>query len=50
MTALAKANSNCKRRSILSSERKLHKDYNRKCSVEKEILAVGLKGLDAITN
>jgi hypothetical protein len=34
-------------RSILSSERMLHKGYDRKCSVEKEILVVSLKGLGA---
>jgi hypothetical protein len=34
----------------LSSERMLHKDYNRKCAVEKKILVVGLKGLGAKTN
>jgi hypothetical protein len=35
---------------ILSSERVLPKDYNRKGSVEKKSLAVGLKGLGAQTN
>jgi hypothetical protein len=35
-----------KYRTILSSERMLHRDYNRKCSVDKiELLVVGLKGL-----
>jgi hypothetical protein len=34
---------------ILSSERMLHKDYNRKGSVEKKILVVALKGLVAKT-
>jgi hypothetical protein len=28
----------------------LHKDYYRRSSVEKKILVVGLKGLDAKTN
>jgi hypothetical protein len=28
----------------------LHKDYNRKCSVEEKILAVDLNGLGAKTN
>jgi hypothetical protein len=28
----------------------LHKDYDRKCSVEKKILALSLKGLVAKTN
>jgi hypothetical protein len=37
-------------RSILSSERMLHKDYNCRSSVEKKILVVGLKGLGAKTN
>jgi hypothetical protein len=27
----------------------LHKEYNRKCSAEKKILVVGLKGLGAKT-
>jgi hypothetical protein len=37
-------------RPILSSERMLHKDYNRKYSFEKkEIPVVGLKGLGAKT-
>jgi hypothetical protein len=33
-------------RPILSDEKMLHKDYNRKCSIEikKKILVVGLKG------
>jgi hypothetical protein len=35
---------------IFSSERILHKDYYRKSSVEKKILVVDLKGLDAKTN
>jgi hypothetical protein len=35
---------------ILSSERMLHKDYDRRCSIEKIILAVSLKGLGAETN
>jgi hypothetical protein len=34
---------------ILSSERMLHKNYNRKWSVGKTILVVGLKGLGART-
>jgi hypothetical protein len=37
-------------RPILSSERMLYKDYDRRCSVGKKILAVGLKGLVAKTN
>jgi hypothetical protein len=37
-------------RPILSSERMLHKNYDLKCSVEKEILALSLKGLGAKTN
>jgi hypothetical protein len=35
---------------VLSSERMLHKDYNRRGSVEKKYLVVRLKGLDAKTN
>jgi hypothetical protein len=35
MTALAKASSSCKRQTILSSKRTLHKDYDRKYSVKK---------------
>jgi hypothetical protein len=35
---------------IFSSERMLHKDYDGQDSVEKKILVVGLKGLDAKTN
>jgi hypothetical protein len=35
---------------ILSDERMLHKNYNRKCSIEKKLLAVNLKGLGAKTN
>jgi hypothetical protein len=37
MTALARTSSNINNRPILSSERLLHKDYDRKCSVEKII-------------
>jgi hypothetical protein len=37
-------------RLILSSERMLHEDYNRKCSVGKKITVVILKGLAAKTN
>jgi hypothetical protein len=37
-------------RLILSSERMLDKDYNLKCSVEKKIQVVSLKGLVANTN
>jgi hypothetical protein len=33
--ALARTSSNCKRRPILSSERKLYKNYEGKCSVKK---------------
>jgi hypothetical protein len=35
---------------ILSSERMLYKDYDHRCSFEKNILAVSLKGLGAKTN
>jgi hypothetical protein len=37
MTALARISSNCKRRTILSSERNLHKDDDGKGSIEKRI-------------
>jgi hypothetical protein len=37
-------------RLILSSERMLHRDYNHKCSVDKKILVMGLKGLGAKTS
>jgi hypothetical protein len=37
-------------RPILSSERILYKDYDRRCSIEKKILAVSLKELGAKTN
>jgi hypothetical protein len=36
-------------RPILSSERMLHNDYDRKCSIEKNNLAVNLRGLGAKT-
>jgi hypothetical protein len=50
MTALAKA-SNCKLQTHpLVRERMLHKGYERKCSGEKELLVVSLKGLVAKTN
>jgi hypothetical protein len=49
MAALAMASSNCKRQTIVSSERMLHKDYNDKCSVKK-ILVVSLKRLVTKTN
>jgi hypothetical protein len=39
-----------KRQTVLSSERMLHKDYNRKCSGQKKILVVGLKGFGTKTN
>jgi hypothetical protein len=35
---------------VLSAERKLHKVYDRRCSIEKRILAVSLKELGAKTN
>jgi hypothetical protein len=35
---------------ILSSERMLYKDYDRKGSVAKKSVVVGLKGLGAKTN
>jgi hypothetical protein len=36
MTALAKTSSNCKRQTVLSSKKMLHKDYDYKYSVEKK--------------
>jgi hypothetical protein len=50
MTALAKSEAIVNDRPILSSERMLHKDYNRRFSVGKKILVVILKGLVAKTN
>jgi hypothetical protein len=38
------------KRPILSSERMLFKDYDHRCSIEKKILAMSLKGLGAKTN
>jgi hypothetical protein len=35
---------------ILSSERRLYKDYDRRSSIEKKILTGSLKGLGAKTN
>jgi hypothetical protein len=49
MNAVARAAAVVNYRPNLSTERMLHRDYNRKCSVEK-ILIVGLKGLVAKTN
>jgi hypothetical protein len=37
-------------RLIFSSERMLHKDYDNKCSVEKNVLVVSLKALVAKIN
>jgi hypothetical protein len=34
-------------RPIVASERILYKGYDRRCSIEKKILAVSLKGLGA---
>jgi hypothetical protein len=45
MTALARISSSVNDRPILSSERILHKDYDRKCSIAKQIMIVGFKGL-----
>jgi hypothetical protein len=51
MTAMAKASSNCKRQTHPLVRRMLHKDYDRKCSVEKKTLqVVSLKGIVAKTN
>jgi hypothetical protein len=51
MTALAATSINWKRQihRLGREDITLHKDHNRKCSVEK-ILVVGLKGLGAKTN
>jgi hypothetical protein len=35
---------------ILSSEKILHKDYDRRCAIEKKILTVSLKGFAPKTN
>jgi hypothetical protein len=48
MTALARTVVND--RPITSSERMIHKDYERRCSVEKKMLVVSLKGLIAKMN
>jgi hypothetical protein len=37
MKALARASSNSNDRFILSSEKMLYKDYNRRCAIEKKI-------------
>jgi hypothetical protein len=51
MTAVAKTSSNFKLLAILSSERMLHKDYNRKCSVGKSNYSVmSVKGVFAEMN
>jgi hypothetical protein len=51
MNALARTSSNLKWQTILSSQRMLYKDYERRCSFEKKkFLAVSLKGLGAKTN
>jgi hypothetical protein len=50
MTALAAPAAIANDRPILSSERMLRKDFNRKCSVGKKIVVVGLKGLGAKMN
>jgi hypothetical protein len=44
------ASSNVNERPIISSESMLHKDYDCKGSVEKNLLVVSLKGLGAKTN
>jgi hypothetical protein len=36
MNALARASSNVNDKPILSSERMLHKDYDRRCSIKKK--------------
>jgi hypothetical protein len=51
MTAMVRARSNCKRTTDpLVRERMLHKDCDRKCSVEKKVLVVSLEGFLAKTN
>jgi hypothetical protein len=47
MTALAKTREIVNDRPILSSERMLHKDYDRKYSVGKKMLVVSFKSLVA---
>jgi hypothetical protein len=50
MNALARPAVIVNDRPILSSERVLYKDYGRRCSIEKNILAVNLKRLGTKTN
>jgi hypothetical protein len=49
MTALARPAAIVKGRPILSSEM-LHEDYDRRCSVDKEMLVVSLEGFGAKAN
>jgi hypothetical protein len=42
--------SNCKRQTHTLEERMLYKDYDSKCSIEKKIMVVSLKGLGGKTN
>jgi hypothetical protein len=46
INALARASSNCKQQ----THPLVREDYDRRCSIEKKILAVSLKGLSAKTN
>jgi hypothetical protein len=50
MTALVRKAAIVNDRPNLSSERMLHKDYDRKCSVGKKNPVVGLRGLVAKTD
>jgi hypothetical protein len=50
MTGLVRISSNLNDKPFFSSERMLHKDYDRKCSVEENVPVVNLKGLVAKTN
>jgi hypothetical protein len=50
MTALVRTSSNCKRQTHTLIREDVRKDYNRKGSVEKRMLAVSLKGFVAKTN
>jgi hypothetical protein len=50
MNTLARASSICKCQTHPLVREDVYKDYDRRCSFEKKILAVSLKGLGAKTN
>jgi hypothetical protein len=50
MNALVRTRAIVNDKPILSSERILYKDYDRRCSIKENILAVSLKGLGAKIN